>query len=62
MWFGIMMRASTSTSGKRIGMSFHNIAANRPAAFKCIVSSATSPSTQARSCVQIVTKYAPACA
>jgi hypothetical protein len=60
MWFGMMTKASRSISGERTDMSPHKVAANRPAAFKHIVPSTTSPNAQARFCAQIVTKHAPA--
>jgi hypothetical protein len=62
MWFGMTTKASRSMPGKWTDMSVHIVAANCPAAFQHIAPSTTSPNRQARPCVQIVMKYAPACA
>ena len=58
-WLGIITNASRSIVGKRRGNASHSDNAIRPASFNRISPSTTSPNTCWRSCVHMVTKYAP---
>ena len=59
-WFGMTTNTPAPTPGKRIRSSVHHHLIIHPAALNRIVPLTTDPNRQARSWVQIVTKYAPA--